>query len=229
VVAPTPEAPAAAPDLDVGTSTSERGFSPGFEGGLRLGLGLPLGSAGRDAFGESRKVSDLAPWRGSIWVDAGYQASPGFSYGLYAQFGVDASGDACTGECDGSDLRVGGQAQWRLNPGAKVDPWLGIGVGLEAFSSQSLEGREDDDAGFFTVRTKELLLGPELLLQGGLELQVEDSLQLGPYLVASLGTYLIDDYRCDSQFSVQCPGGSSIDGSGFHAWIGLGVSGRYSP
>ena len=81
-------------------------------------------------------------------------------------------------------------------------------------------------------RTTELIGGPELMLQAGLEFRVEDSLVLGPFLTASLGQYLGDSFKCDATSALTeapCPGGSQVEGSGFHSWVGLGLAGRYSP
>jgi len=230
---PAPTAEVGVPAVDSGAAPEQTApaFSTGFEAGLRLGVGLPVGNAGKDAFGQQRKVSDLVTWRTPIWVDVTYRVSPGASYGLYAQFGVGGNGDACVGKCDWSDLRIGAQGQWRFNPGAEAEPWLGLGIGYEALGLQTLlsvpnvDNPSDEN---FPVRVKERLGGPELLLQGGLQLRVENALQLGPFVAASLGSYLGDRYRCD-YVPTACPVGSSVDGSAFHAWLGVGVSGRYSP
>jgi hypothetical protein len=216
-------------DSSAEPSTAAAEFSPGFEAGLRLGIGLPLGNVGESALGEQRKIGDLVSWRSPVWVDVSYRVSPVASFGLYGQLGVGGTGDLCAGKCDWSDLRVGAQGKWRLNPGEGVDPWLGLGVGFEALSFQTFELRSLEDSGDqFPVQTRERLMGPELLLQGGLALRVEDSLELGPYVSASLGSYVGDRYRCSSDLAA-CPGGSSVNGSAFHAWLGLGLSGSYSP
>jgi hypothetical protein len=214
-------------DASPGPTTAAPQFSPGFEAGLRLGIGLPVGNVGKGPLGEPRKIGDLVTWRSPVWVDVAYRVSPVASYGLYGQVGVGGTGDRCAGKCDWSDLRLGAQGTWRLNPEANVDPWLGLGVGLESLSFQTFEFRPDADGLPFPVRTTERLLGPELLLQGGLALLVEDSLQLGPYVSASVGSYVGDRYRCTE--GEACPGGSSVTGSGFHAWLGVGLSGSYSP
>lgn len=233
-----------APDTAEASATAggaSREVGPGFEGGLRLGLGLPLGKAGQGSDGVERNLSDLTEWRAPFWVDVAYRVSQGASYGVYAQFGVGKTGDGCQGKCDWSDIRLGAQGQWRLNPDGSVDPWLGLGLGYEWLSYQTLTlldvGIVDEETGNQTLianRTTELIGGPELMLQAGLEFRVEDSLVIGPFVTASLGQYLGDSYKCDAPVDLaeglaSCPGGSGVEGSGFHSWIGLGLAGRYSP
>lgn len=212
--------------------------TPGFEGGLRLGLGLPFGKAGQGADGLERDLSDLTEWRAPFWVDIAYRVSKVASYGAYVQFGVGKTGDGCGGKCDWSDIRLGAQGQWRLNPEGSVDPWIGLGLGYEWLSYKTLSlvdvGQDEETGGreLIANRTTELIGGPELMLQAGLEFRVEDSLVLGPFLTASLGQYLGDSFKCDATSALTespCPGGSQIEGSGFHSWVGLGLAGRYSP
>jgi outer membrane protein len=199
---------------------------------MRLGLGVPLGKAGEDVLGAQRDVSDLTPWRAPIWIDVGYRASEVTTVGVYVQVGVGGNGDACAGECDWSDIRVGAQGQWRLAPGASVDPWLGVGVGYESLSFRTLQvvdvfDPEGGNAGQASVRTSERLAGPELLLQGGVDFRVEDWLSIGPYASATLGQYLSDDFKCRPNVG-GCPE-SSLSGSGFHSWLGIGLRGSYAP
>jgi hypothetical protein len=227
-----PSAPAGtteshAVDASPGPSTTEREFNPGFEAGLRLGIGLPVGSAGKGALGDQRKMGDLVTWRSPVWVDVAYRVSPVASFGLYGQIGVGGTGDLCAGKCNWSDLRLGAQGKWRLNPGDAVDPWLGLGVGFESLGFQTRELQPQEEGAIpFWARSTERLIGPELLLQAGLGLRVDDSVQLGPFVSASVGSYVGDHYECDLE---GCPGGSSVNGSGFHAWLGVGLSGSYSP
>jgi hypothetical protein len=221
------------------TAEAASAFSPGFEGGLRLGIGVPVGKAGKGSDGVERDLSDLAEWRTPIWVDVAYRVSEVASYGGYVQFGFGKTGDSCEGSCDWSDIHLGAQGQWRLNPQGSVDPWLGLGLGYEWLSYETLgliDVGTDAVTGEQTLianRTTELIGGPELTLQAGLEFRVEDSLVLGPFVTAALGQYLGDSFKCDATIDAAqggaCPGGSQVEGSGFHSWIGLGVAGRYSP
>jgi hypothetical protein len=217
---------------DTSDGAKSGGSTGKFEAGMRLGLGVPLGRAGSDLLGTARNVSDLTPWRVPVWVDAGYYISDGMTLGLYGQIGVGGEGDACTGNCDWSDLRVGAEAEWRMAPGAGHDPWLGVGVGYESLSFRSLSivtvpdpvnGEATDVS---AVRSSERLSGPELLLQGGVDFRVDDSLSIGPYASATLGLYMADDVECPAGSA--CPGGS-LDGSGVHSWVGVGLRGTYLP
>jgi outer membrane protein len=192
-----------------------------------------VGKGGRTLEGVERNLNDLTTWRTPFWIDVGYRLSPSTTVGAYAQLGFGGNGDACAGECDWTDLRLGAQAQWRLAAGSGVSPWLGVGLGYEWLSFRTLvrvpvPEPAPDDPEFIPVRTAELLGGPELLLQGGLDFEVEDSFSVGPYASATLGQYLSDGLKCDPA-GLGCPVAPAIDGSGFHAWLGIGLRGTYTP
>jgi hypothetical protein len=220
-------------EQDAGSAASapETATQSGFETGLRTGIGLPLGNAGQDPGGVDRSVSDLTPWRMPIWIDVGYRTSDTTLVGAYVQMGLGASGDACANECDWTDIRVGVEGQWRLTPSEGMTPWLGAGFGYESLSIHSLEIIQvtrpgDADPTEFPARTTERLGGVELLLQGGLDFKVEESLWLGPYLSATVAQYFSDGFKCD--FDDTCPAGG-LDGAALHSWVGVGVRGTYFP
>lgn len=204
----------------------------GFTTGLRTGLGVPLGKAGQDFTGAARDLSDLTSWRAPIWIDVGYSPSGSTTLGAYLQVGVGGTGDSCIADCDWSDLRIGASAEWRLLPGAAVDPWIGVGLGYEWLSYRVLISAmiENEDGVLETVRGRatERFGGPELLLHGGVDFQVDDALRIGPYASATAGQYLTDSYRCQPASDL-CPEDGSIDGAAFHSWIGVGVRGAYTP
>lgn len=204
----------------------------GFSAGLRLGLGVPVGKAGEDLLGAERDLNDLTPWRAPVWVDVGYAVSGAATIGAYAQIGAGAVGDSCQGDCDWSDVRAGVQAEWRFVPGAAVNPWLGVGVGWEWLSFRQLIRAEVPDGMGGTEpasgRVSERFGGPEAMLQGGVDFQVEDALRIGPYASATLSQYLTDSFECTPATDL-CPAGSSIEGSAFHSWIGVGLRGAYTP
>lgn len=205
----------------------------GIETGLRVGWGVPLGKAGESQRGTERELRDLTPWRAPLWLDVGYRISPQTTLGGYLQLGVGESGDACEGECDWSDIRVGLHGQFRLAaPSSPIQPWVGAGLGYEWLSFRTLAPVSvmDPESGELIdvpVRTAEQLGGPELLAQLGLDFRVEDSLVIGPYLSATLGQYLTDGYKCRPNIS--CTQENALEGSGFHSWLGIGLRGSYLP
>jgi hypothetical protein len=234
-VAPAPAPPEAAA-LEGEASAPARVFvdparRSGFTTGLRLGAGLPVGKAGRDPLDAERSLSDLATWRAPVWVDVGYSFGA-LTLGLYAQVGVGGTGDACLADCDWSDIRFGLSGELRLAPGALVDPWLGVGFGYEALSYRTLfNATITDEAGEqrnVSIRATERFVGPELLLHGGVDFQVEDALRVGPFAAVSLGQYTSDSFDCTPDNPV-CPSGNSIDGAALHGWISFGVRGAYTP
>jgi hypothetical protein len=217
------------PTLDgstVGVAPERR---TGFTAGLRLGVGVPLGKAGHDLLlGAARDLSDLTPWRAPVWLDVGYSPTGSTTIGVYAQVGTGPTGDNCiSSDCDWSDIRIGADVEWRLAPGAPVNPWLGLGLGYEWLSYRTLVTVEVDGMGG-SGRYTERFGGPELMLQGGLDFQVEDALRIGPYASATIGQYLTDSYSCQPATDL-CPTDGSLDGAAFHSWIGFGLRGAYTP
>jgi hypothetical protein len=204
----------------------------GFSTGLRLGVGVPLGKAGDDVLGAERDLNDLTPWRAPVWIDIGYALTGGLTIGAYAQVGVGGNGDRCISDCDWSDIRVGAEAMLPFLPGAPVNPWLGVGLGWEWLTFRQLLTIDvpDDMGGTTPVRFRvaERFGGPELLLQGGVDFQVEDALRIGPYASATLSQYLTDSFTC-TPGNPACPPDGSIDGSALHSWIGVGLRGAYTP
>ncbi len=222
----------AEPALEGGVSiAAER--RTGFTAGIRFGVGVPLGKAGQDVVtGVERELSDLTSWRAPVWVDVGYSLSSAFTIGAYAQIGVGGNGGACTADCDWSDVRFGAEAELRFAPGAVVNPWLGVGVGYEWLSYRVLSSMdvvdEMGETDTVTGRATERFAGPELLLHGGIDFQVEDALRIGPYASATLSQYMTDSYSCQPSTPL-CPDDGALEGPGFHSWIGVGLRGAYTP
>jgi hypothetical protein len=224
-----------ASEADAGESTRvpiDPAHRSGFTGGLRLGLGVPVGKAGESALGAQRDLGDLTPFSVPVWVDVGYAFTGRMTLGAYGQVAIGSTGDACQGDCDWSSVRIGAEAELRFAPGEPVDPWLGVGVGYEWLTFRTLQDVDiPDGTGATTtvpMRATERLGGPELTLQGGLDFQAEDALRLGPYIAASAGPYLTDSYTCEPVSNL-CPSGNSVDGGAFHSWLSIGLRGAYTP
>ena len=100
----------------------------GPEAGFRTGFALPGGEV------VSGKSFD--PGKGMIpfWIDFGYRFNKYVFFGPYVNFGVAIQSDSsCTTgySCHGIDFRLGGTVQLHVLPGARFNPWLGLGLGYE--------------------------------------------------------------------------------------------------
>lgn len=149
-----------------------------------------------------------------IGVSAGYRFTPSWSAGVYGEYGI-IHGSFVNPDLDGtrsgSHLRLGIQVRHQVAPEKIVNPWLGVGIGLDRISYD-----ESDNAGFptpehysFNVRTT----GIELLsAQFGIEFHVVPAFGIGPYVNGTVVDYLtikpVDDSR---------------DPPGLQMWLTLGA------
>lgn len=237
--------PAAAPSVDVGLDDEQRALAKepalpihGFQWGLKLGLELPVGSAddGLTVAGQQLRSGELSGFgsvRVPIGLDLGYRLNPEWWLGLEAGAGVGPVGDDCpsAANCEWSSLRLGAQAIAHLDPYDSLDPWLGVVVGYEWLrSSVGLSIPFNDDDGFeqtAVAKARELLGGPQVALQGGLNFSLGNHLALGPFATAAAGMYLTNSYDCPPQ--LPCPDSGNVESKRVHAWLGIGVRGTHGP
>jgi hypothetical protein len=198
----------------------------GFEASLRFGYGFALG--------ELREGSDLADGIAGqmpFWLDLGYRVTPELMVGLYASYGIgfvggevgdscDAAGDAV--DCSASDIRLGIQAQFHLQPKESVDPWLGLGIGYEWLSL----GIEGAGAELSTTAS-----GFEFVnLQVGLDFRIKPTFSLGPFIAFSLAQYSDVSVDCSGVLANVCDDvGADIDAKALHEWLFIGARGTFSP
>lgn len=219
------------------TSNESAPLDHGFEHGLRLGASLPLGGADGGARIMDRQVRDgslsgIVGVRFPIWIDVGYRTSPAWWFGIAAQLGLGTAGSDCPRgvECEWSDLRLGAQAIYSLDPGSNTDPWLGLGLGWEWLRGSATFVIPAEDIGAnqpAVLRAQELLGGPQIFAQGGLRFSMGEELTVGPYAEAAAGMFITDSYVCRSELN--CPSTGPVDDLRLHAWIGLGVRGTHGP
>jgi hypothetical protein len=134
--------------------------------------------------------------------------------------GADMTLDsACGGElaCSQAVVRFG--AQWQIHFGkgaASTDPWVGLGVGYEVFST-SFEGPAGD--------TSLIVHGFELgNLSFGYDVRAGDWLWVGPELRASFGQYSFIDVDCGT---AACTASEAISNTALHGWFSAGLRGTF--
>jgi hypothetical protein len=196
----------------------------GFEAGLRVGYGIPLGSVA-----ENGDLSDAVGGQVPLILDVGYRVIPNLFLGLYAQYGFAWVGDtfdeACDlpgASCSAHDIRLGIEAHYHFKPREKLDPWIGLGVGYEWLNI----GAEAND-----LELSMTMHGFEFLnLQAGLDIRAADNFYVGPFLAFTMGQFSATSVECDDAF---CGAGFAADGDienkALHEWLLIGVRGAYAP
>jgi hypothetical protein len=194
----------------------------GFQLALRTGVQIPVG-----AVSSQPDVSMSSTFKAQIpfLLEAGIKVSPAFFLGAYTGLGFGGVGQAfhdaerCDAQgrsCSASSFRVGIEIQYAFQPDERMNPWLGLGVGLESGSASATGGGSTQSSSYSGVELARF--------DGGLDFRLSRLFGVGPFAALSLGEY--------SHASTQGPGGNfdgSITGVALHEWITIGVRGVVFP
>ncbi|RYZ40371.1 MAG: hypothetical protein EOO71_16385 [Myxococcaceae bacterium] len=173
----------------------------GFALGFRAAYGIPVGNAVGNV-----KMTDVIGETVSPQVELAYFFNSQLSLGVYVQLGFGRSPDACFEALCGSNVRrFGIDLDYHFRPGAFVSPWVGVGLGFENATVQF----EDEAEVLGSQPYEGFDLGHAHV---GVDLRLNRTMAVGPYLSASLGQYR----RSDSH-------DVSSDGRRVHAWFQPGV------
>jgi hypothetical protein len=194
--------------------------------GVALGYGLTMGnfSQGQAAIeGTNSDMSAVQTGAAELRIDATFRLSPNFGVGFYGGFGIGTQGSQIKTACANADctlynLRGGLQADFHIDPGSKVDPWVGVLGGLEYWTlSFSPKSGGTSASGSISA------LSPEVGVHAGLDLALSRKLGLGPTASFMWGKY--------GDVSTSVSGGSSKTWSndgGTHTLLFLGLRGMWN-
>lgn len=179
---------------------------------LRAGLGIPSG----DVVRAGPAVGDLAERKFPLGFDLGYR----LGRRLWVQLGFELApatppAALCEGgtSCSASDVRVGAGLVFRVLPGARVDPWLALGAGVEVLSA---EGRSGAAPG----RTRWSWAGPELpYVEVGADVALSSWIAVGPWASISFARYTSDSVKPDGGEEVS----GATHGRTVHRWVAGGL------
>jgi len=202
--------PTAAAPAPVAASTEPDPNATHFEASLRVGFGLPLGSAaGNASGGGEQKLSDWSSFTVPIQLDIGVRLGGSWFLGGYFSYGFGGSVDSaiCNNGCTPSTLRIGGQVHWHPLGNVATDPWIGLGSGYEELKVSASDGNGS-------------LTGWEFgNLQLGLDFALGSVVKIGPWVSFSIGQY--------GTVSAAGTGGGSasvpIPNKTIHEWLMGGV------
>jgi hypothetical protein len=187
----------------------EERFSPGMQGGYRVGWAIPGGNAVK----RQRFTEDLTGMI-FLWGEGGYRPIPELMLGVYlgAGYVIPDCDDGVS--CTAWDFRAGVQAQWRFMPFADFTPWLGVGAGWELFLHYASTQQADRSL---------TLHGPELFnVAAGIDIWAPTARgYAGLFVAYSMGRFI--------------SAGLSVDGEDVdleidpdnHSWIFIGARGTF--
>ena len=181
--------------------------------GARIGWGVPFGDVSRDAIA----VGDVVERKIPVWLELGYRFGRHVTGEIYLELApasVQPSYCAPDVSCEASQVRFGLAIQLRLAPGAVLDPWLGLGFGVEVLNATIWEPAP------IPGEVEWRWAGVELpVVEAGIDLAVFDRLSLGPYVTATLARF-----TSVSQRPVGGPTSSgAIDDRATHGWLQAGL------
>ena len=216
------EGPVQGPQHDE-TTVFER--HAGFEGGARLGVGIPFGKLdGRDKDNESINsfISATVP----IWLDAGYRFNGRFYLGAYAILAPGiTNGSNCT-ECSAANYRIGVNGHVHFIPEGTLDPYIGFGAGYEVISLSRKNVPLQNAAGQTALGTVDLTAkGWEVAnLQFGMDIRVTDLVRIRPFI--SLGLDITT--KAGATIGSTTSEVTDLDTT-VHEWLSFGVGGVFNP
>jgi opacity protein-like surface antigen len=158
----------------------------GFEGGARIGGGVPLGKLAGDA----QDISEAVPGAIPLWLDLGYRVNRNIFVGGYFQYAFLLTKNCPSGtSCSGSDVRFGAQAHYHFAPDG-IDPWVGAGIGYEIFSVSQSAGTQSVSATASGMEFVNLMMG--------VDFKVSDAVHLGPFASLSINETMSESASIES-------------------------------
>ncbi len=181
---------------------------------LRTGYMLPAGSASGVAGDDmSRTFGGQVP----VAADLGYKPIPAVFVGAYGAFAFGGAGGqldtTCTRngvDCSTHSLHLGVEVLGHLRPLAKVDPWLGYGIGFETMHVDETVPTASQSYTFSGIELAHVM--------AGVDFHVAPMVAVGPVLDVSIAKY--------SHASASGPianGDVDIQNTALHEWLSLGA------
>jgi hypothetical protein len=152
-----------------------------------------------------------------LMLDIGGKLNPHVFLGAYLGLGFGGVGSEMAADCSANSatclhasFRVGAQVQYNVAPAAKVNPWVGYGIGIESSgvgASTSSGEATAAMAGFELAR-----------LMAGVDFRMGSGIGVGPFVDLTLGRYssaTLDDGSGQETFDIR--------NKAMHSWLTLGV------
>jgi hypothetical protein len=199
--------------------------------GVRSAYGLPGGS-----IAQGSDLADAMAGQVAFQLDFGILLESGLYFGAFGQYGLGLLGSAIADSCDEAervypsvevscsayDIRGGVVLEYHHGAGKKrkpVDPWLGVGFGME-FASFRVAAQDSASA---AVLTQSVTGFEYLSAHFGVDFALADWFAVGPYLSFAAGSYGSTDVSCEGDCDGVGTGSGDIVNTTLHTWTFFGV------
>lgn len=193
-----------------------------FQLALRTGAAIPFGNVN-----QATKMSDALTVQVPLIVDVGVKPFEPLFIGIYLGAAVGGAAGVveqqCTSvglSCTGFGFRGGLQVQYNFLPAARLNPWIGYGIGYELGTSKGSNGERSISNSYRGFELAHIL--------GGADFRLTEYFGIGPFLDIAIGQYDNAKSEANDGGRVQTLGGTIPDKSP-HAWFILGVRATMFP
>lgn len=187
-----------------------------FQLAMRTGVAIPFGSLNANT-----KMSDALTPQVPFILDVGVKPFEPLFIGVYLGAAVGGAAGVveqqCTAvglSCTGIGVRGGLQIQYNFFPAARVNPWIGYGIGYEYGASNGSSGDRSVSNSYRGFEFAHIL--------GGADIRLSEWFGIGPFADIAIGQYDNAKSEADSGGRVTSLGGTIAQKSP-HAWFILGV------
>jgi hypothetical protein len=186
----------------------------GFQGALRVGYAIPLGSAVSGA-----KMSDTFGGQVPFVLELGAKVTRHVFLGGFGAIGFGGAAGQLKSACNATGAsclaisdRLGLELQYHFQPAARINPWLGYGIAFEANEVTLSSGSTSTTRGFTGFLFADVMLG--------VDFRLSRFLAVGPVADVALG-----QYTGEHDSSLDAP----IKQTAAHGWLSLGARVTFLP
>jgi hypothetical protein len=178
---------------------------------LRAGLGVPTGDIARGG----PAVHDVVERKIPLGLEIGYRIGQRIWGELIFELApARAASDLCIGgvDCFASDARIGLAVLFRLAPRSLVDPWVGVGVGVEVMNAQGWNSATSSEFEWSWA-------GLELpFVEAGLDVRVSQRVVVGPWASMTVARFTSESIEAGSGTT-----SGKIHDRATHGWLSGGI------
>jgi hypothetical protein len=180
--------------------------------GVHAGFGVPRGDIARSG----PPVREVMEHKVPLGIDLGYRFNRWVWGELFFDLGPGSAASAlCARDtsCSASDFRLGVAVLFRLAPRALLDPWLGVGIGIEVLNAKGFDATTG-------ARLEWSWFGYELpFVEAGVDVAVSDRISVGPWGSLTLARFTKESIKPSGGTTVS----GSIDDRATHRWLSAGL------